>query len=106
MDDFGTGYSSLSYLRRFPFDTIKIDQSFVRDLPTKASVAVIRAVVGLSRSFGMTTIAEGVETEAQLASLTSEGCSEAQGFLFSRPRPAAEIMQMLDLTTVPSAKVA
>lgn len=92
MDDFGTGYSSLGYLRSFPFDKIKIDQSFIRDLPTKGdSVAIVRAVVGLSSSMGITTIAEGVETKEQLASLTLEGCNEFQGFLFSPPRPAGEI---------------
>lgn len=96
MDDFGTGYSSLSYLRRFPFDKIKIDQSFIRDLPHKEdSVAIVRAVVGLSSSLGMTTTAEGVETTDQLASLTSEGCNEFQGFLFSRPKPAAEVEKLL-----------
>jgi diguanylate cyclase (GGDEF)-like protein/PAS domain S-box-containing protein len=92
MDDFGTGYSSLGYLRSFPFDKIKIDRSFVRDFPAKGeSTAIIRAVVGLGRSLGMKTTAEGVETQEQLAGLMSEGCSEAQGFLFSKPRPAKEI---------------
>ena len=96
MDDFGTGYSSLGYLRKFPFSTIKIDQSFIRDLPrNKDSLAIIRAVVGLSRSLGINTIAEGVETEEQLASITSEGCTESQGFLFSKPRPGTEVRQML-----------
>jgi diguanylate cyclase (GGDEF)-like protein len=96
MDDFGTGYSSLSYLRSFPFNKIKIDQSFIRDLPGKEdSVAIIRAVVGLSSSLGITTTAEGVETKEQLASLTSEGCNEVQGFLFSSAKPAADIEKML-----------
>ena len=96
MDDFGTGYSSLGYLRSFPFDKIKIDQSFIRDLPTKGdSVAIVRAVVGLSSSLGITTTAEGVETKEQLASLTSEGCNEVQGFLFSPPRPAVEVERIL-----------
>jgi diguanylate cyclase (GGDEF)-like protein len=96
MDDFGTGYSSLGYLRSFPFDKIKIDQSFIRDLPTRGdSVAVVRAVVGLSSSLGITTIAEGVETKEQLASLTAEGCNEFQGFLFSRPQPAADVERIL-----------
>ena len=95
MDDFGTGYSSLGYLRSFPFDKIKIDQSFIRDLSTKEdSVAIIRAVVGLSSSLGITTTAEGVETKEQLARLTSEGCNEVQGFLFSPPRPAAELQRL------------
>ena len=101
MDDFGTGYSSLGYLRSFPFDKIKIDQSFIRDLATKEdSVAIVRAVVGLSSSLGITTTAEGVETKDQLSRLTSEGCNEIQGFLFSPPRPAAEIEQMLKGLTV------
>jgi diguanylate cyclase (GGDEF)-like protein len=95
MDDFGTGYSSLGYLRSFPFDKIKIDQSFIRDLSTKEDrVAIIRAVIGLSSSLGITTTAEGVETKEQLARLTSEGCNEAQGFLFSPPRPAAELQRL------------
>ena len=96
MDDFGTGYSSLGYLRRFPFSTIKIDQSFIRDLPGKEdSLAIVRAVVGLSSSLGIKTIAEGVETEEQLASITSEGCTGSQGFLFSKPRLGTEVRQML-----------
>ncbi len=86
MDDFGTGYSSLSYLRRFPFDRIKIDQSFVRDINSKRDCgAIIRAVAGLSRELGMATTAEGVETQAQLDALVSAGCTEVQGYLFSRP---------------------
>jgi len=96
MDDFGTGYSSLSYVRSFQFDKIKIDQSFIQDLPGKEdSLAIVRAVVGLSSSLGITTTAEGVETAEQLASLTSEGCNEFQGFLFSRPRPAADIARII-----------
>ena len=95
MDDFGTGYSSLGYLRSFPFDKIKIDQSFIHDLPKKEdSIAIIRAVVGLSSSMGITTTAEGVETKEQLARLTTEGCNEVQGFLFSPPRPAAELQRL------------
>ncbi|MGB0084705.1 MAG: EAL domain-containing protein [Rhodomicrobiaceae bacterium] len=96
MDDFGTGYSSLGYLRSFPFDKIKIDQSFIRDLPAKEdSLAIVRAVVGLSSSLGITTTAEGVETKEQLASLTSEGCDEVQGFLFSKPQSAADLGRYL-----------
>ncbi len=92
MDDFGTGYSSLSYLRKFQFDKIKIDQSFVRDLTDNPdSVAIIRAISALGTSLGMTTTAEGVETQAQLRMLEAEGCNEVQGFLFSKPRPAAEV---------------
>jgi EAL domain-containing protein (putative c-di-GMP-specific phosphodiesterase class I) len=94
MDDFGTGYSSLGYLRSFPFDKIKIDQSFIRDLPGKLdSVAIVRAVVGLGSSLGITTTAEGVETQEQLASVTAEGCNEVQGYLYSWPKPAADVQK-------------
>ncbi|HCL64933.1 MAG TPA: hypothetical protein DIC56_08875 [Rhizobium sp.] len=96
MDDFGTGYSSLGYLRSFPFDKIKIDQSFIQDLPGKEeSLAIVRAVVGLSSSLGITTTAEGVETHEQLASVTSEGCTEFQGYLFSKPRTAEDVSKVL-----------
>ena len=97
MDDFGTGYSSLSYLQSFPFDKIKIDQSFVRNLTgTGESVAIIRAVTGLSRSLGIETVAEGVETHEQLTLLRSEACTEVQGYLFGRPCPAGDIPNLLD----------
>jgi len=95
MDDFGTGYSSLSYLRSFPFDKIKIDRSFVIDLEREDAVAIIRAVVGLGASLGMATTAEGVETEEQYQKIAAEGCTEAQGYLFSRPAPADEVMTLL-----------
>jgi predicted signal transduction protein with EAL and GGDEF domain len=96
MDDFGTGYSSLSYLRSFPFDKIKIDQSFIRELATRDdSIAIVRAITSLGKSLGIATTAEGVETSEQLALLKSEGCTEVQGYLFSPPRPAAEIASML-----------
>jgi diguanylate cyclase (GGDEF)-like protein len=96
MDDFGTGYSSLSYLRGFPFDKIKIDRSFVRDLIEKPdSIAIIRAVTGLGHSFGMTTTAEGVETQEQLDQMRAEGCTEAQGYFYGKPMPANEIAQLL-----------
>ena len=96
MDDFGTGYSSLGYLRSFPFDKIKIDQSFIRDLSdNKDSLAILRAVVGLGRSLGIVTTAEGVETQNQLEVLRTEGCTEAQGFFFSRPKSAAETRTLL-----------
>jgi EAL domain-containing protein (putative c-di-GMP-specific phosphodiesterase class I) len=92
MDDFGTGYSSLSYLRSFRFDKIKIDRSFVRDLAKNSdSLAIVRAISDLGTSFGMTIIAEGVETADQLKHIELEGCTEVQGFLFSPPRPASEI---------------
>ena len=84
MDDFGTGFSSLSYLRSFPFDKIKIDQSFVGGLGKREdSLAIIRAVIGLGKNLGMTTTAEGVETSDQLGVLRTERCDEVQGFLFS-----------------------
>ena len=96
MDDFGTGYSSLSYLRSFPFDKIKIDQIFIRDLSTnEESSAIIRAIIGLATSLGMRIIAEGVETPEQLRCLRLEGCDEVQGYLFSPPRPAAEIPSLI-----------
>jgi len=96
MDDFGTGYSSLSYLRSFPFDKIKIDRSFVKDLIERPDcLAIVRAIAGLGRSLNITTLAEGVETVEQLQALRAEGCHEVQGFLFSPARPAAEIDGLL-----------
>jgi diguanylate cyclase (GGDEF)-like protein/PAS domain S-box-containing protein len=96
LDDFGTGYSSLSYLRSFPFDKIKIDRSFVTELATRDdSMAIVRAVTGLGKSLGIVTTAEGVETDAQFDLLRQEGCMQAQGYLFSPPRPAAEVETML-----------
>ncbi|MCD0416157.1 EAL domain-containing protein [Rubrivivax sp. JA1024] len=96
MDDFGTGYSSLSYLRSFPFDKIKIDRSFVKDLTERPDcLAIVRAIAGLGRSLDITTLAEGVETIEQLDALRAEGCHEVQGFLFSPARPAAEISGLL-----------
>ena len=97
MDDFGTGYSSIGYLRSFPFDKIKIDQSFVRDLLIdEGSLAIVRAIAGLGVSFGMTTTAEGVETEEQMRCLNLEGCIEVQGFLYSKPVPAGDIVRLLE----------
>jgi diguanylate cyclase (GGDEF)-like protein len=97
MDDFGTGYSSIGYLRSFPFDKIKIDQSFVKDvLVDEGSLAIVRAIAGLGVSFGMTTTAEGVETEEQMRCLNLEGCIEVQGYLFSKPVPANEIAGLLE----------
>jgi diguanylate cyclase (GGDEF)-like protein len=92
MDDFGTGYSSLSYLRSFPFDKIKIDRSFVRDSSNNGDAkAIVKAVIGLGQSLGMVTTAEGVETEAQLDLVRQQGCTEAQGFLFSKPLAANDV---------------
>ncbi len=96
MDDFGTGYSSLSYLRRFPFDRIKIDQSFVRELGRREDCsAIVRAVAGLSSELGMQTTAEGVETQEQLEALSLVGCSEVQGYLFSPAIPGSEVVDLL-----------
>ena len=96
MDDFGTGFSSLSYLQSFPFDKIKIDQSFVRNLELTGNARlIVRSVIGLGRSLGITTTAEGIETEAQLEQLRLEGCEEGQGYLFSRPVPSARIRELV-----------
>lgn len=96
MDDFGTGYSSLSYLRSFPFGRIKIDRSFIHDIETNAEAqAIVRAVCGLGCSLGMAITVEGVETLGQLAAARREGCSNVQGYLFSRPRPAVDVPYMI-----------
>jgi diguanylate cyclase (GGDEF)-like protein len=96
LDDFGTGYSSLSYLHSFPFSKIKIDQSFVRGLMTnKESISIVRAVTGLGESLGIKTIAEGVETLTQLDRLRLEGCTEVQGYFFSRPTPAGDVPALI-----------
>jgi diguanylate cyclase (GGDEF)-like protein len=96
MDDFGTGYSSLSYLRRFPFDKIKIDQSFIRDLAKRHdSTAIVRAVASLAHSLKIIAVAEGVETADQLQQAQAEGCTQAQGYLFGAPMPASKIPELL-----------
>ena len=98
MDDFGTGYSSLSYLHSFPFDKIKIDQSFIRGAIDEASsTAIIRAIAALGQSLGMTTTAEGVETEEQLDRVTSAGCTDIQGYLISKPLPLEGVSPFLQL---------
>ena len=95
MDDFGTGYSSLTYLQCFPFDKIKIDRSFVKDIADNTgSLNIVRAVAALANGMGMTATAEGVETREQLDRIKSEGCTEMQGFLFSQPLPAHEIERL------------
>ena len=95
MDDFGTGYSSLSYLRSFPFDKIKIDRSFIQDLANGAEpYAIVRAVTGLANNLSIISTAEGVETQQQLDTLQNVGCTEMQGHLFSKARPAGEIAQL------------
>lgn len=97
MDDFGTGYSGLGYLHSFPFDKIKIDSSFVRNLPaSQSSTAIVRAVCGLARSFGATTTAEGVENDDQLTQIRAEGCTEVQGFIFGKALAAGEIPALLE----------
>lgn len=96
MDDFGTGYSSLSYLQHLPFTTIKIDKSFVRDIDAHADrQAIVRAVTSLAGALGMKTIAEGVETEAELACVRAEGCDQVQGFLMGRPMSATAATELL-----------
>ena len=97
MDDFGTGYSSLSYLRSFPFDKIKIDQSFVRGLAANHDAqTIVRAIVNLGKGLDVTITAEGIETEAELSFLRAEGCHQGQGFLFSKARPNDEVMRLLE----------
>jgi EAL domain-containing protein (putative c-di-GMP-specific phosphodiesterase class I) len=99
MDDFGTGYSSLGYLQSFPFDRIKIDRSFIKDIVEGVgSLNIVRAVAALGKGLGMETTAEGVETSEQLDSVKLEGCTEMQGFLFSGPRPASELSQLFFAT--------
>jgi diguanylate cyclase (GGDEF)-like protein/PAS domain S-box-containing protein len=97
IDDFGTGYSSLSYLKRFPAQTVKIDRSFISGLPTdKDDAAITEAVISMAHSLGLNVVAEGVETQDQLATLRRLGCDEAQGFLMARPMNAAALAQWMD----------
>lgn len=96
LDDFGTGYSSLGYLKRFPLHIIKVDKSFIAGAPQDTeSLAISRAIIGLGHSLGLTVVAEGVEKQAQLDFLGSEGCHYAQGYWFSRPRSPLELQRLL-----------
>jgi len=98
LDDFGTGYSSLNCLELYPFDSVKIDRSFIQKLTKREGTrATVRAIIELAQSFGMTTIAEGIETRAQLQAVAELGCAEAQGYLFSEPKPLDEIMRLTSL---------
>jgi diguanylate cyclase (GGDEF)-like protein len=107
LDDFGTGYSSLSYLRSFPFDKIKIDQSFIQDMSNGAEpLAIVNAVAGLAKCLNMISTAEGVETQQQMDTVQSIGCTEMQGYLFSRARPAREIGQFFPSGAVRAPDVA
>ncbi|MDR3439309.1 EAL domain-containing protein [Telmatospirillum sp.] len=102
IDDFGTGYSSLNYLKRFPVSKLKIDRSFVHSLSDESSddAAIARAIITLGHSLGMRVVSEGVETEEQLSYLRRQGCDAVQGYLFSRPVPAAEVPPMLRASTL------
>jgi EAL domain-containing protein (putative c-di-GMP-specific phosphodiesterase class I) len=96
MDDFGTGYSSLNYLRSFPFDRIKIDRCFTTDVDRdRGDGAIIQAIATLGASLGVETIAEGIETIDQLELVRRAGCTEVQGYLISRPRPAADLPKII-----------
>jgi predicted signal transduction protein with EAL and GGDEF domain len=108
LDDFGTGYSSLTNLRKFPFDKIKIDRSFVMDLTAVNgdAQAIVRAVATLGASLGMATTAEGVETKEQLDQVRAEGCTEMQGYYVSPPRPAHEIARLIHTMADKAANVA
>lgn len=97
MDDFGTGYSSLSYLRKYPFDVLKIDRSFVQDITEDAAdLELVNAVIAMAHGLGLKVVAEGVETEEQLELLAAHGCDYAQGYLFSKPVSPEEMTELLE----------
>ncbi|MFN5718837.1 MAG: EAL domain-containing protein, partial [Bradyrhizobium sp.] len=101
IDDFGTGYSSMSLMKQFPIDTIKIDRSFVRDLPDDSEdVAIAQAIISMGKALGMTIVAEGVETSEQREFLRAHACDEMQGFLFSRPLPPRDLAELLKASPV------
>ena len=101
IDDFGTGYSSLTYLKTFPIDMLKIDRSFVRDIVTDADDrAITQAIISMAHSLKLEVVAEGVEEKAQLEILKSQGCDILQGYLFSKPLPANEVINILEQTAV------
>ena len=96
IDDFGTGFSSLSYLKRFPLDTLKIDQSFIKDIhKNQDDLAIVRAIIALARVMKLRIVAEGVETEEHASILRREGCNILQGYLYSRPLPLGELQTFL-----------
>ena len=106
MDDFGTGYSSLSYLHKYPLDKIKIDRSFVTDLPdSNHSLSIVRTIVSLARSMGMAISAEGIETSEQMALLKNEGCDQLQGYLISKPVPAEHAGNLIQKLNSSQSKV-